>query len=175
METGTYSAAVADTIAAVSADVTSEDKWVKAGASAKKHFCTETALTEIKAQYLADAIIPGLKKHHRDALARELPRKNSKDYAEFVAAHGAATWDNAKKAKGDALAFAHTYFARIVKYAFPPVKTDAQPETPKTLETKIAELLNDAIGKCEKAEKPDFDVAQCLVHLRAARAIVTKQ
>lgn len=175
MQNVSYSDVVSAVRASIKSDEQTADKWKVTAEKVRGFYVTETALTETKAQFIADAIIPELKKHHRDALARELPRKNSKDYVEFVAVHGAEAWSAANEAKIKARATHDTYFARVIKYAFPPAKTDKQPEAPKTLETKIAELLNDAIGKCEKAEKPDFDVATCLTHLRAARAIVTKQ
>lgn len=169
-----YQKVITDVRGAIKSDKTNDDKWKAAGESVRKFYSSEAAITEVKAQFLADAIIPELDKKHRDALSRELPRKNSKEYAEFCAAHGAAAWDVAMRDKKDARATAHTYFSRVVGHAFPPVKEDKAPEAPKTLETKIAELINDAIGKCEKAEAPAFDVAGTLVHLRAARALVTK-
>ena len=165
---------IQDVQQAVRKDIDTVNKWQTAGKSVREFYGTESAILEVKAQFIADCILPALDKRHATALARDLPRKNSKEYTAFVGTHGVQEWDNANQAKKDARATADTYFTRVVKYAFPSEKVESQPETPKTLETKLAGLINDAIGKCEKAETPAFDVAQCLTHLRAALAIVAK-
>lgn len=165
-----YSAVVAATQAAVSNDVTTKGKWEKAGAVAAAFFGNESALTEIKAQYIADAILPALPARHAKALNAELPRKNSEEYKALNDA-GRAQWEAANEAKKAARATCDTYFKRIVSYAFP--KEKAEPVA-KSLETKLAELINDAIGKIEKAEAPAFDAVTALTGLRAALTAITK-
>jgi hypothetical protein len=135
-------------------------------------FGTETALNEAKAQFLADAIIPAIDKKHAQALAIELPRKGSKEFNEMSEANR-AKWEDANKAKKDARAVAHTMFARVVKYAFPSEKPEGEGAT-LTLKTKLAKMLTDAIGKCEKAEEPDFDVLAVHGFLKSALAEVSK-
>ena len=169
--TGSYSQAVNDTRKAVNKSITSEGQWKTAAKSTREHFGSETAMREIKAQFIADAIMPELDKKHRDAMSKDLPRKGSADYVAYVGAHGAQAWETANQAKKDARSTADTYFNRIVKYAFPAEKADTD-STPKTLETRLTTLINDAIGKCEKAEAPSFDVNETLKHLRAALALV---
>jgi len=154
---------------AIKGELTAVNKWQTAGTSVREFFGTETAVTEVKAQFIADAIVPALDKKHQSALNKDLPRKGSADYVAFIGSHGADAWENANKAKKDAKSTAHTMFARVVSYAFPKEKTES---TPKTLETKLTELINDAIGKCEKAEAPSFDVNETLKHLRNALALV---
>jgi hypothetical protein len=170
MSSTEYSAVVAATQAAVSNDVTTKGKWEKAGAVAAAFFGNEAALTEIKAQYIADAILPALPARHAKALAVELPRKNSADYVALDQA-GRDKWEAANEAKKLARATCDTYFKRVVSYAFPKEK---EPSETKSLETKLADLINQAIGKCEKAEAPAFDVSAALTGLRAALAAVTK-
>lgn len=154
---------------AIKGELTSVNKWQTAGTSVREFFGTESAVTEVKAQFIVDAVIPALDKKHQAALSKDLPRKGSADYVAFVGSHGVDAWENANKAKKDAKSTAHTMFARVVSYAFPKEKTES---TPKTLETKLTELINDAIGKCEKAEAPSFDVNETLKHLRSALALV---
>lgn len=155
-------------IEAVKADGESRERWSKAGPMVRAFYGTESALAEAKAQFIADAILPALDPRHAKALEVDLPRKGSKDYAALDAA-GLKHWEDANKAKIDARATAHTYYNRIVSYAFPKEKKEST-----TLKTKLCNMLADAIKKCEKAEEPDFDVAGTLTHLRAALAMVAK-
>lgn len=168
---GTYSDAVKQTRSAVSAGQTSDKKYKTAGEACRAHFGSETAMMEIKAQFIADAILPELDKKHQDALRRELPRKGSADYVAFVGAHGAQAWETANQAKKDARSTADTYFKRMVGYAFPKPKAEKKITETKT---KIVELINDAINKAQKDEAPDYDVAALLAHLQSALSVVTK-
>lgn len=168
---GSYSDAVKETRSAISKDRTSEGQWKKAGIANREHFGSEIAMREIKAQFIADAVIPELDKKHQDALKRELPRKGSADYVAFVGAHGVQSWETANQAKKDARSTADTYFNRIVGYAFP--KDKAEKKITET-KTKLAELINDAIKRAQKDEAPDYDIAALLAHLQPALTIVTK-
>ncbi len=165
-----YSAVVAATQSAVTSTETTETRWQKAAAAVAAFFGTEAAIQEVKAQFCADAILPALPARHAKALATELPRKNSAEYKELDEA-GRERWENVTEAKALARSTLDTYFKRIVSYAFP--KEKAEGET-VTLKTKLAKMLTDAIGKCEKAEAPDFDVPATLAGLRAALAAVSK-
>ena len=167
--TGSYSDAVSDTRKAVNKDKSSETQWKTAGESNRKHFGSEIAMREIKAQFIADAIVPELDKKHQDALRRELPRKGSADYVAFVGAHGAQAWETANQAKKDARSIADVYFNRVVGYAFPKPKAEKKVTETKT---KLVELINDAIKKAQKDEAPDYDVSTLLAHLNNALAIV---
>ena len=168
-QTTEYSAVVTGVRAAIRKDNESQTKWKDAGELVNKFYVTEAAITEVKAQFLADAVIPELKKEHQTALARELPRKGSADYVAFVAAHGAKAWDDANKAKKDARATAHTMFNRVVEYAFPKPKAE---RVPTVVTTKLVELINDAIKRAQKDEAPSYDVATLVSHLTAALATV---
>jgi hypothetical protein len=169
-QTTAYTDVVTATQAAVSGDVTVQNKWQKAGAIVMGFYGSESALTEVKAQYIADAILPALPARHAKALAVELPRKGSAEYVALDQA-GRDTWETVNQAKQDARATCDTYFKRVLRYAFPAEKVES---APKSLETKLADLINDAIGKIEKAEAPAFDAVTALAGLRAALTAVTK-
>jgi viroplasmin and RNaseH domain-containing protein len=165
-----YSVVVTVTQSAITADQGSKGKWEKAGPAVAAFYGTDIALWEVKAQFIADAILPAVDKRHAKALAVELPRKNSADYVALDQS-GRDKWEAANEAKKLARATVDTYFKRVVSYAFPKEK---EPSESKSLETKLADLINQAIGKCEKAEAPAFDVSAALTGLRAALAAVTK-
>jgi hypothetical protein len=157
-------------IDAVRNDINTVNKWQTAGANVRGFYGTEAALTEGKAQFIADAILPAIDKRHAAALNVDLPRKGSKDF-NALDQSGRDKWEAQNQAKKDARAVAHTMFTRVVSYAFPKEKAESEPQT---LKTKFSKVLSDLIGKCEKAENPDFDVVATLGHLKAALAVVTK-
>jgi hypothetical protein len=171
-QTTEYSVVVTDCKNAVSQDISTVNKWQKAGASVAAFFGTESALTEIKAQFIADAILPAIDKRHAKALAIELPRKNGKEYT-ALDANGRETWEAVYKAKKDARATCDTYFSRIVKYAFPTEKTESD-NAPTSLKTKIQEQIADLVKKCEKAESADFDLVATLAALQNVLTVVNK-
>ena len=156
---------------AVKGDINAVNKWQTAGQSVREFFGTETALAEVKAQFIADAIMPAIDKRHAQALARELPRKGSSEYVAFVGAHGADAWDIANQAKKDARSVAHTMFARVVKYAFPAEKAEA---APRDLKTRLNEELAALIKACQKAEGASFDVNATITALDAALKVINK-
>ena len=166
-----YQTVTKTVIDAVRGDINTVNKWQTAGNSVREFYGTETALNEVKAQFIVDAIIPALDKRHAVALAKELPRKGSADYVAFVGAHGADAWETANQAKKDARATAHTMFARVVKYAFPSEKAEA---APRDLKTRLNEELAALIKACQKAEAPAFDVGATIAALEAALTVINK-
>ena len=169
--TGSYSDAVTQTRNAVSKDRTSLNQWKKAGESNRAHFGSESAMREVKAQFIVDAIVPELDKKNKDALRRELPRKGSADYVAYCGSHGAQVWADFNQAKKDARSTADTYFNRVVSYAFP---AEPKPRTITETKTKIVELINDAIKRAQKDESPDYDVNTLVTQLQSALATITK-
>jgi hypothetical protein len=155
---------------AIKGEINTVNKWKTAGAQVREFFGTESALNEVKAQFIADAIIPAMDKKHAAVLNTELPRKGSKEY-NALNTENKALWDAMNQAKKDARSTAHTMFSRVIGYAFPKEKAESEP---KSLETKLVNLINDAIGKIEKAENAEFDAVNALVHLRATLAIISK-
>jgi len=171
-QTTGYSAVVTDCKNAVSQDINTVNKWHKAGTSTRVFFGTESALTEIKAQFIADAILPAIDKRHAKALSIELPRKNGKEYT-ALDAEGRAAWEHVYQAKKDARSTCDTYFSRIVKYAFPKDKAESD-NVPTSLKTKIQETIADLVKKCEKAEGADFDLVATLAALQNVLTVVNK-
>lgn len=167
-----YSDMTKAVIDAIKGDQNAQHKWKAAGEQVVKYYGTEAALVETKAQFIADSILPALDKKHSAALAIELPRKGSKEYKALDAA-GIAKWEAQNKAKKDARSTADTYFARVVKYAFPTEKSESdQSESAKTQETKILEAINAQIGKMEKGESLNFDVVTALNLARQLATVV---
>lgn len=156
---------------AVKGDINSVNKWQTAGTSVREFFGTEGAITEVKAQFIADAIMPAIDKRHAQALAKELPRKGSADYVAFVGAHGVDAWETANQAKKDARSVAHTMFARVVKYAFPAEKAET---APRDLKTRLNEELAALVKACQKAEGATFDIGATITALEATLKIINK-
>jgi hypothetical protein len=171
-QTTEYSAVVNNCTDAVRKDISTVNKWQIAGASVAAFFGTEAALTEIKAQFIADAILPAIDKRHAKALSIELPRKNGKEYAALSEGEK-ETWEAVNQAKKDARATCDTYFSRIVKYAFPKDKAESD-NVPTSLKTKIQETIADLVKKCEKAESADFDLVATLAALQNVLTTVNK-
>ena len=180
-----YTKACDTTKDAIKTDGTSKAKWTSAGATCASFFKTPDAMVAVKAQFIADAVLPAMDKRHRDALAVELPRKGTKAYTDYVALnspprdlqkegilYGEGKWDAANQAKKDARAIAHTYFARLLKYAFPP--EDKEAATPRDLKTRINEELAALVKACQKAEGAPFDVGATIKGLESVLAIVNK-
>ena len=167
-----YETLVKNVIDAIRNDINTVNKWQIVGSGAREFFGSEAALLEIKAQFIADAVLPALDKKHAAALAVELPRKGSKEYNALDAA-AVEKWKVQYQAKKDARSTADTMFARVVKYAFPAEKVESETET-KTTKTKIVNLINDAIGKAEKDTAPDYDAVLLIQQLRAALATASK-
>lgn len=166
-----YSNVIKTVSDAVRGDINTVNKWHTAGNAVREFYGTETAINEVKAQFIVDAIIPALDKRHAVALAKELPRKGSADYVAFVGAHGADAWDTANQAKKDARATAHTMFSRVVKYAFPSEKTES---APRDLKTRLNEELAALIKACQKSEDATFDVGATIEALEAALTVINK-
>ena len=171
MTTTNYTDVTKDVISAIKGTLSTDNKWETAGQTVRGFYGTESALTEVKAQFIADAIMPALNPTHAKAMAKELPRKGSADYVAFVGAHGVQAWEDANQAKKDARATAHTMFSRVVSYAFPAEKKESAPTTTKT---KLIELINDAIKKAQKDEAPDYDATTLIAQLQLALATASK-
>ena len=163
IQTTDYSATVEACTNAVRQDINTVNKWETAGQKVRAFFGTETAMLEVKAQFIADAILPAIDKRHAKALNTELPRKNSKEFNALDAGQR-DTWEYVNQAKKDARATLNTYFSRIVGYAFPAEKKDSESVDLKTkLQTQIADLIK----KCQKAEDASFHISSVLEGLEA--------
>jgi hypothetical protein len=171
MSNTTYTEVTKAVTEAVRGDINSVNKWQTAGQTVRGFYGTEAALNEVKAQFIADAILPAIDKRHVAALNKELPRKGSGEYVAFVGAHGADAWEIANQAKKDARATAHTMFTRVAKYAFPAEKAEA---APRDLKTRLNEEIAALVKACQKAEAPAFDVGATIAALNGALTIINK-
>jgi hypothetical protein len=165
-----YSTTVTDCTNAVRQDINTVNKWEIAGKSVRAFFGTEAAMLEVKAQFIADAILPAIDKRHAKALSIELPRKNSKEFNSLDEGQR-DTWEYNYQCKKDARATCDTYFSRIVGYAFPKEKKESETTS---LKTKIQEQIADLIKKCEKATDADFDLVATKQALQNVLTAVNK-
>ena len=157
-------------IDAIATDSKTQEKYVKAGHAVAGYFMTRENLESAKAQFIADAILPGLDKKHAAALAVDLPRKGSKEFKELSEAKQ-AKWEDANQAKKDARAIAHTYFARVLNYAFPKPKAESKPVN---LKDRIQKTVADLVDKCGKSESADFDLVAVKAALENVLTLVNK-
>lgn len=165
-----YESTVTACTNAVRQDINTVNKWQTAGEAVRAFFGTEAAMLEVKAQFIADAILPAIDKRHAKALTVELVRKNSKEFLAYDQGER-AVWEHQNQAKKDARATCDTYFARIVKYAFPKEKQESETTS---LKTKIQVQIADLIKKCEKSTDADFDVVETTKALQAVLTLVNK-
>lgn len=156
-EIAKYNEVIIATKTAIKADSEVGNKWVKAGESVSSYFTTQKALEEVKAQFIADAILPAIDKRHSHALSVDLPRKGSKEFNEKCSndAGYLDKWEMANQAKKDARATCDTYFKRVVKYAFPPEKKES---VKKSFVEKITALIEEG-GKIKEC---DFDLVKVM-------------
>ena len=168
--TASYESTITACTNAVRNDINTVNKWETAGQKVRAFFGTETAMLEVKAQFIADAILPAIDKRHVKALNTELPRKNSKEFNALDAGQR-ETWEYVYQAKKDARSTCDTYFARIVGYAFPKDKKESEVTS---LKTKIQVQIADLIKKCEKATDTDFDLVATTKALQAVLTLVNK-
>jgi hypothetical protein len=140
-------------------------KWEKAGENVAEFYQSAKAVEEVKAQFIADAILPAIDKKHSQALAKDLPRMNSKDYKEQCAKDSgyADKWELVNKAKKDARSTCNTYFTRVVNYAFPPEKKESKKKS-------FTEKLKALIDEGGKIKECDFDLVKTMGFLIQAEA-----
>jgi hypothetical protein len=129
-QTASYEVTVTACTNAVRQDINTVNKWQTAGEAVRAFFGTESAMLEVKAQFIADAILPAIDKRHAKALSIELVRKNSKEFIAYDQGQR-DTWEYNNQAKKDARATCDTNFARIEKYAFPKEATTSEQNTLK--------------------------------------------
>ena len=165
-----YSDMVKDIIGTIKADDNTENKWVQVGNEVRAFYGTELALSEVKAQFIADAILPALDKKYAEALAKDLPRKGSKEFNALTESNQ-ALWEKSNQAKKDARAVCTTYFDRIVKYAFPTEKAES---TPRTLKVKCNEEINKLIKAVEKSDDCPFDAVAFIKLANQLLTVVNK-
>jgi len=147
-----------------------QNKLESMGETVSAYYGSRETLEETKAQFIADAINPIVNKKHLSALNQDLPRKGSKEYIELVKRDAGyeSKWEQANQAKKDARSTIATYFARVVKYAFPSEKT----ESPKK---GFADKLQALIVAGGKLKEPDFDIVKVMGFLNQALNTIEKK
>ena len=160
-----YTEVINSVKSAIKIDGDTQNKWVKAGENVAEFYQSVKAVEEVKAQFIADAILPALDKKHAQALAVDLPRKGSKDFNEKTAMDVSYSdkWELANQAKKDARSTCDTYFKRVLKYAFPPEKKES---SKKSFAEKITALIEEG-GKIKEC---DFDLVKVMGFLIQAEA-----
>ena len=169
MSTLTYETVTKSVIDAVKEDDKSKGKWLSAGQAVSVYYMNAENLEAVKAQFIADAILPAIPKHAA-ALAVDLPRKGSEEYNKMGESNR-AKWEAANDAKKAARATANTYFSRIVGYAFPKEKVQA---APRDIKTRFNEEIAALVKACEKAEDAPFDVVAVKAALENVLTLVNK-
>lgn len=161
-----YLKMVEDVKSAIKTGETLEGKWVKVGEDVSGFFGSEKALDEVKAQFIADCVLPAINAKHSKALAVDLPRKGSKEYNENIAKDASyiEKFELANQAKKDARSTCETYYKRIVKYAFPKEKTES---TKKDFIARLSKLIEDG-GKIKEC---NFDLVQVMGFLVQAEKV----
>jgi hypothetical protein len=165
MSATNYTEVISSVKSAITEDGKLINKWEKAGENVAEFFQSAKAIEEVKAQFIADAILPALDKKHAQALAKDLPRMNSKDYKEKCSMDSgyADKWELANQAKKDARSTCNTYFTRIVNYAFPPEKKESKKKS-------FTEKLKALIDEGGKIKECDFDLVKTMGFLIQAEA-----
>jgi hypothetical protein len=149
----------------------SESALQSMGKEVQAFYGSESALNEVKAQFCADAILPILKPKHAEALAKDIPRKGSKDF-NALDSNGLALWESVNQAKKDARSTLGVYFKRVIKYAFPSEQVESEDKPEVSDVTKDIEMLNALIKRLEKAEGRPYDLAQVINNLKVTQALI---
>jgi hypothetical protein len=157
-----------DMIKSVKASLLESDKaetvLTNMGAVVAEYYGSKETLEETKAQFQADAILPIINKRHAEALAKDLPRKGSKEF-NAMGAPEQAKWELANQAKKDARSTIGVYYSRVVKYAFPAEKKES---AKKDFAGKLKALIDEG-GKLKEA---DFDLVKVMGFLIQAEATI---
>ena len=146
------------------------NKLESMGDTVNGYYGSKETLEESKAQFIADAINPIVNKRHIEALAKDLPRKGSKEYIEQVKQDSGfeSKWELANQAKKDARATISTYYSRVLKYAFPAEKKDS---VKKGFADKLKALITDG----GKLKEPEFDIVKVMGFLNQALTTIEKK
>jgi hypothetical protein len=164
-----YGTMTKSVISAVDYANKAENKWQSAGQAVRVYYPSRENLEGVKAQFIADAILPALDKKHAAALGVELPRKGSKEYNEMSEANRAKCGRPRTKRKKRHAPHVILTFPECLTMLSRKKKAES---TPKSIEVKFNEALTDLIKACEKAEDAPFDVISVKACLVKAQKLV---
>jgi hypothetical protein len=151
---------------AIKSDNDLTNKWLKAGNEVAEFYQSAQAIDEVKAQFIADAILPAIDKRHAEALSKDVARKGSKEYNALPDSEKAKI-ELVNQAKKDARSTCNTYFSRIKNYAFPPEKKES---VKKGFIDKISALIEEG-GKIKEC---NFDLVATMQFLIQAEQVAKK-
>ena len=186
------------TTAAVSDTLASVGKWKALAPSVVELFGTRAAFENARAEFIIDAILPGIENSAAIKAMDIGPRLNGTEYNAKVKANPAlaAQYEAAKKAQANLRAVAGNNFNRLRDdYAFPLTESEKAKKAKEREGAEresvaaagggdlkkvkgedaiaMAKILAAAISRVQKAENPTFNVDSVLGHLKAALADVT--
>jgi hypothetical protein len=178
--TVTYESVVTTIKAAVKDAERGAGKLRTAGDMLASFYLTRDAVSAVKAQVVADCIVPAFSKDERDILAADIPRKvkgvdDSHDDARKM-----------RKAAQDKIA---QYWARLLDYGFGKVeKAKPGPQdragddegeeataSAKSADVRLSDLLADALRIAQSAEDPTFDIVAFVAAIKSAQGILAAE
>jgi hypothetical protein len=173
MNTKSYKSLCAATADAVRITDSAKNVWKDTVAPlALAYYATREAFEEQKAQFIHDAMLPGLTDNERAAFNVVLPKKNSDEFArecsrnsgyvEYHAALQKARTAVQKKCSG--------YANRIADYAWP-VEDDGDDTAAKDPVAQFVKKLGELVTRGQKLEGAPFDLGSVMNHLLAAQKI----
>ena len=157
---------------AITTENKAERKWLDVGAAVREEYASETALNEVRADFLDQVIYPAMGDEAVKVIKAEIPRKGTKDWNDAGATQQAA-WTAMNEAKKTVRGKGSVYFGRVVKYAFPSDE-ESTPAAKRDLKTRLNEELSALIKACQKSEGEVFDVGMVIGHLEATLKYVNK-
>ena len=164
--------------AAIDATNKAEGKWAALKVPVAKHYATREGFVAVRAQFITDYILPNMGKDEStglscvDLMAKELPRKNTKEYNQNVAANAAYEKEHAalRAARVIVNAKAGEYCTRVENYTFGNVEkpADSNPQTPETKQAKLLKAISALLEKVQKDEEPTYNHKEVVRGLQIA-------
>lgn len=157
---------------AIATESKAERKWLDVGSAVRAEYASETALNEVRAEFLDQVIYPAMGDEAMRIIRAEVPRKGSEAWRQNTPAVQ-QTYLNLIEAKKTVRGKGSVYFGRVVKYAFPSDE-ESTPAAKRDLKTRLNEELSALIKACQKSEGEVFDVGMVIGHLEATLKHVNK-
>lgn len=178
----TKSAVIPEIFAAVGAAIDAENKakgkWIALKVPVAKHYATREGFVAVRAQFIADYILPNMGKDDAtglpcvDLMALELPRKGTKVYNQKIAENAAYEKEHAalRAARIIVNAKSGEYCTRVENYTFGAVEkpADSTPQTPETKQSKLLKAVSALLEKVQKDEEPTYNHKEVVRGLQIA-------
>jgi sensor c-di-GMP phosphodiesterase-like protein len=164
--------------AAIDAENKAKGKWVALKVPVAKYYATREGFVAVRAQFITDYILPNMGKDETtglscvDLMAKELPRKNTKEYNQNVAADAGYEKEHAslRAARVIVNAKAGEYCTRVENYTFGSVEkpADSNPQAPETKQAKLLKAVSALLEKVQKDEAPTYNHKEVVRGLQIA-------